>query len=413
VVDKNDDETYELRYTNRQQGIENRVLGSGPIASLKTPAVPGAYLRLSGEFLAAPYSFEFSVVPLRLAVDRVLYSLSVDGPRRDQEYISVSYRGRDYQLITETVNAIADHYVEQNLDFRKRRTQEALRVLEKQLRKAEEQLAVSEAGLRSFLSANPNVALSAGAQQTITEIMNLEASTHQSSSAASEAERLMEEYANAPAERRQSYISEIAIFLQTNGVASAQVLQAELQQLLRERTQLEQDFAPNHPAVRENRQKIDALGKRAAASLSNFIQSTRERLEYRRSGISRLTSRLNALPTKELQLAELRRKQEIDSEIYSTVLARYNEVKVADAVETADVFVMDYAVPPYPPSFFQRASMLLALCLYAGVAVSLAPPVLVDLVDKTARTEKELEKMSDLPVLETIPTIPSTKRGDT
>lgn len=409
VVKKNG--VYELRYSGGKDAADDRVIATGPLGSLDRLSVAGAYLRLSREYLEDPYGFSFAVVSTRAAVDRVLYSLDVRGPGRRHDYIRVSFRGRDYHLITETVNTIAEHYVAQNLSFRKRRTGEALAVLEKQLRKAQEQLAVSQGALRSFLSANPNVALSQGAQQTVTEIMDLERSTHLTSSVVTEAERLRDEYLAVPPQRRRPYISEIAIFLQTNGVASAQVLQTELQQLLQERADLERDFAPNHPAIQENNGKIGALGNRALASLNRFIESNRERTQQRRSGISRLSSQLRSLPTKELKLAELQRRQQIDSEIYSTILAKYNEIKVANSVEMADVFVMDQAVPPYGPSLPERAGKLLALCLLAGLAASFGPPVLVDMTDKTARTEKELRKMTDLPVIEVIPAMAGTEKG--
>ncbi len=138
------------------------------------------------------------------------------------------------------------------------------------------------------------------------------------------------------------------------------------------------------------------------------MEESLKRSSDRKEKVSQISQKLRGLPSQELRLANLERRQRISSDIYSMVLSRYNQAKVADAVEVADVYIMDYAIPPSAPR--TNVLMLLGLALGIGLAVAIGPPILLDLVDKTARTEFELRRMTPILVLESIPDMSSVGR---
>jgi tyrosine-protein kinase Etk/Wzc len=111
------------------------------------------------------------------------------------------------------------------------------------------------------------------------------------------------------------------------------------------------------------------------------------------------------LPSLQLKLAELERQSAVNTQIHSQVLNRYNQAKIADVTEVTDVYVLDYAVAPVPPSDFVNVLILLGIGVLIALAISLAPPVIVDFFDKTVRTESELKNILTFTVLESIPTI--------
>jgi predicted phage tail protein len=88
--------------------------------------------------------------------------------------VMVSLSGTDPQLISTTINKIADKFVERNLSFRKRKTNEVLKALQMQLQIASEQLRHDESRIRAFKEENPKVGLGIDAQNAINTMTMLE-----------------------------------------------------------------------------------------------------------------------------------------------------------------------------------------------------------------------------------------------
>ncbi len=414
TTDKRGNGGYRVLFTNKDAGIEGRVVNSGSLASLSTLEAPGIRLGFTREFLVDPHDFTFYVTSTRRAVDFLLSSMRVEGadPRRGRHHIGVTLEGSDYPLLSRTANTLADMYVKENLALRRRRTSEALRTLEKQLAEAKTQLAQSEGALEGFLASNPRVGLDAGTQETITELMTLETDDRTIENTLREVQRLQSQYESNTGERKTQAVNEIVLFLSSRGNTQATVLRSELNRLLAEREELEANYARGHPEMARNRREIQDVGTQAVHALSSFASDLRERKSQRLATARSLTSRLHGLPTKQQRLAQLQRKYEIDAELHSAVLSRYNRAKVSDAAELADVFIMDYAVPPIPPGMLMIILKFIGIGFAAGAAVAFGPVILLDMLDKTARTGSDFRKMSDLVLLECIPTIRGGSSSD-
>ena len=58
---------------------------------------------------------------------------------------------------------------------------------------------------------------------------------------------------------------------------------------------------------------------------------------------------LSQLPTKELELARLMRDAKVMEELYIMLMTRNEETRIAEAMQTADVQVIDEAILPLVP----------------------------------------------------------------
>ncbi len=411
ITDQNKKNRYTLKLSNKRQGIKNRVVQAGKISELSGIATAGLNLRFNDAFLRAPHEFKFSVVSMRLAVEYLHKNMAIIGadPRRGRSHIEVTLMGRDYQLIAKTVNAIADAFVERNLSWRVRKTRRALDVLEKQLDGATASLEAAEQKLQVFRSANPTVGLSATAQQAVTDLAALESSDFSQVNTLREGQSLAQRYTQSTADERLQVIGELLTFLAQHGSVSAPVLQNEYQRLMAQQQEMGGQLFDSHPKVQENQEKLQNLGQRVYAALRKFIQKVEEQGKRRSATQNQLYGRLRGLPGKELTLAELERKRQVASEIHTAVLTKYNQAKLEQAVEVADVFVMDYAVPPIPPPV--NMLQFLAIALFAGLAAALGPVVFLDMIDKTARTEHDLRPMVHMPILASVPVIKVDKKA--
>ncbi|MBD3314714.1 MAG: polysaccharide biosynthesis tyrosine autokinase [Chitinivibrionales bacterium] len=404
-IDKRDKTAYKLSYWNQQFGYEDKLLKTGRLVTLDTIQPPGMLLDFGDEFLKQPRRVVFFVVRDRDAVDLLRKNMKIE--RGNKQYVPVSLKGRDYHLITKTINTIVDHFVARNLHFRKRKTAEVLSVLQKQLERASEQLNAAELSLKRYREANPTIGLGNDALSSLNEMTDLESTKLKATEAKEQAQELADRYRKMSENERGIIIDEIVAFLQSRTVPGAMVLNNELREQKSEINALRSGYSKNHPMVAEAERKIDRTNAKILDKLNAFIKDIATRIEKSDKGLGRLSHRLQSLPAKEMRLAELERQRQINSQIHTTVLSRYNQAKIANAVEVADVFVMDHAVAPHPPPDFISMLLRIAFGMVLGFGAAFAPPLAVDLFDKTARTETEVKRMLDYTVIECIPSIES------
>lgn len=413
-IDKSIPDIFRIRFSNSQMNIKNQIIEMGSISNLKTINFSGIHLFFSKSFLLYPHPFSLSIRPIRASVDNILshFKVTSPNPREQTYYFSILLEGTDYPLITQTANTIADMFVECNLSWKRRRMKETLVVLEKQLEVAENQLSKSKEDLKSFLSANPDVGLSQSTQMVMNELIRLETGSMENIDLAQQANELKNKLSGSPLQETEQILSEVVAFLQSQGNLSAASLQLSLTQQQEQKRNASGNYDRNHPVFKEIDKKLSDLKFQAIQALDSYIFQLKKLQSDKNQSRTRIASRLHSIPSKELQLAELQKRQEINSEIYSSLLVKFNEATVAQTVQKSDVFVMDYAVQPIPHSPLKQQINALLFILFLILTLSLGPALIFDLFDKTARTEQELRKMVPYNFLITLPVFSYLKKSN-
>lgn len=401
--------SYAIHYSNRVRGYRDKRVVKGVLTD-SVVRLPGVTFRPARRFIDEPHDFRFRVVPVDDAVENIVANMTLDPPSRQQpDHFAVSLAGRDYRLVAATLNAIAESFVQRNISLRKRRTRERLHVLEAQLQSAESQLRESEASLRRFLSEHPSVSLEGRIASLVTNMAGIQTERQGITQDLREIRRLGAEFKSAETETMHRAVGEMLAFLDDKGVPLAQILRVELSALLSSRAEMERNYMEGHPLIEENTRRIKAVGARAHGALQELRTDLEKQNRRKSERLSSLSSNLQDLPAQTLRLAELRRDQQISSEIYSSLQNRYNEAKVADAVSMADVFIIDRASEPIPPPLPLRLARVAAIVLLASLGAGLLPVLLLEHLNKTALTEFEVGRITDLPVVESIPRIKPSK----
>lgn len=406
-IDDINSDLFRIRYSNSQMNIKDKIVELGALSTLKSLNISGVFLSFSKSFLISPHQFTFSVLPMRHTIDNLLgrFKVTSPNPREQTYYFTATLEGTDYPLVSQTVNTIADLFVENNLALRRRRMKETLFILEKQLNAAENQLTQSKNELKQFLSANPAVGLSQSTQLAMNELINLETRSMEANNLIDQSNDLKSRLNSSTDDDIVRVISEVITLLQSHGSLSASSLQLSLNQYQQDKSKAVGNYDKSHPIFKEINSKLLSLKSRTDEALNSFTIQLRKSMTDKDLSISKITSRMQGLPSKELQLAELQRRQEIDSEIFTSLLAKFNEAKVAETVQSADVFIMDYAVQPIPPSPRKQLTNVALIVMSCMLLLTFGPAVFFDLLDKTARTEQVLIKLLPYRFLVTLPRI--------
>lgn len=144
----------------------------------------------------------------------------------------------------------------------------------------------------------------------------------------------------------------VNLTLETQAILDKTVeLDRQLSELDLKRTDLAQRFTDNHPllvALKEKQQRL---------------QGNKESLEQK----------IKSLPDTEQKMLTLMRNVKVNTELYTFLLNKTQELKVVEAGTVGNVRVLDYAVEPYKPVKPKKALILvlgIVLGLFLGVLIA-------------------------------------------
>jgi tyrosine-protein kinase Etk/Wzc len=237
--------------------------------------------------------------------------------------------GADPRKVTATLNAIGRAYLRRNVERKSAETAQMLAFLESQLPLLKSGVDAAESALNAFQKENRSVDISQEAKAMLDRAVSIEAA---------------------------------------------------LQKLQLEATDLRQRFTDNHPAVIAKEQKIRRTQAQRAA----------------------LDQEMGVLPRRELDSLRLARDVKVASELYVLVLNKAQELKVAHSGVVGNVTVLDAAEVPNGPSSPRRgAVMAIALLLGLGLGVGLA--LMRKAFHEGAVDPEEIEARTGLPVFVMVP----------
>ena len=207
-------------------------------------------------------------------------------------------------------------------------------------------------------------------------------------------------------------------------------------------TQLETKLSDQHPDVRSARRKVADLEKQVAAlpdpgpgtaagptgatpeelqrrdrlsTMRAEIQSLGRQIKFKESQEAALTatigqyqSRIEAVPGVESEYLVLNREYDSMQDAYKDLLAKSENARVAENLETRQVSeqfrVLDAPRAPFRPISPMRPAIS-GGGLFAGLFLGLVVVVLLELRDGTLKTSVDVAQILKLPVIANVPTV--------
>ncbi len=393
-------QNFKLYFTDNSG--QKRIVHSADVSSLEKLSISGLYLRWSQEFLSSPFNVKFTVTRTRDAVDYIVDNMVARAASRDGMVLAISMNGKDYEMITAIINTIAVDFAAENTTTKQKRIGILISALEKQLQTARKEMLQAEYSVRKYRERYPTVGMADAFAPPIA-LMDLRETEAEIKSTLFQAQGLIERYSSVSDSNRLALLNEMVSFLTRFQTATAEGLNAELNKLEQENQRLTLQYAPNHMFILKNMENIRVFGHDVQNALNGLQNDLNRKFAQNKNRIGKLSSEIATLPAKELHLSKLQRNHDVAAQIFAGVLGRYNEAQIAHGVAVGDVNVVDYAVVPEPKMDFKTLLFIVGLGLFLGLALGVGPVIAMDFFDGTARTEKDLRRMTDLIVLESIP----------
>jgi len=128
------------------------------------------------------------------------------------------------------------------------------------------------------------------------------------------------------------------------------------------------------------------------------------RIEALNQIISRQNIKLKQLPEAEVNLAQLERHRTANAEIYQMLLSKLEESKIAESMQISRARIIDFATIPDRP-VFPKKSQNAILGFLLGLILGIGGAFLLEYLNNSFKSAKEIEDLTGISVLASIPMI--------
>lgn len=327
------------------------------------------------------------------------------------DVLRVTYKSQNPEEAAAVVNKIMNLYLRNNIVTSRYEAQETLRLVEKQLPKAQAAVHEAQVALRIFKQENNVVDISEESKSAVAIIGNLEGEINTIQAQLDEVTAQSNELAQKINLGSQQAIALVAL----NQSPAVQAILTQLQELERQLAIERSRFLNQTPIITEleakkaslqsllqkqieqstgNQTKVPQrllqMGDLRQSLIKDFQQSEVQRLGLAKKLASLYNSRLTyqnrvkIIPRLEQNQHELEQKVEVAQFTYQTLLKKVQELQVAENKNTANARIISQALVPEKAILSQKP-MILALGMTLGLFLSTATVLFGEMSDKRYR----------------------------
>lgn len=355
-----------------------------------------------GGFFGMPRADENEPDKLRPIIDSYLRHLDVS-PVLRARLASVSFESKDAELAARVINAHAQQFIAQNLQYRWEATQQASEFLSQNLVTLKATLEKSEDQLQAY-SREHQILFTEEGHNTATEKLR----------------QLEEEYTKSQADRihKESYgrLIESGHADALPQLVSSQLiaeLTAKLADLQRQESDLAVTFQPDYPLrqriegqILQIRKSIQSEKNRILTMVESEYSAALERERLLASVLEQQRDVVNQINQEIIQYNILKREVESNKQLHDGLLTRLKEAGVSAGLKASNIRVVDRAeIPRWPVR--PRRALNLVLGLIGGLAFGIGFVFLQEYLDSSLKTPEDITRHLNLPTLGIVPKLES------
>jgi len=347
--------------------------------------------------------FKFVQRPFDATVRMVQNNLGVSEVGEKTQIIKVVYRSQFPEMARDIVNQIVEVYQNKNREEKSREASQTLKFIQGQLDIIHGNLQDSEENLRRYKEENSIMLLSNEAGAIIDSVAKFEV------------QRAQLEI------QRFQYLSMLSA-IEVAGIEDATLpnlsstenmvlssLGLQLAELKGKKAALMAELTEQAPEVIAVTKEIEAVGEQVKQVLQQTVNNFNARLNKIDKVIDDYNKQISSLPGAERDLAGLMRSSEVTNQIYTFLLQKHEEARIAEAATISNIRVIDLAVTPKAP-IKPNVRLNLLLGLVAGLLLALGVAFFLEFIDDSLKSIEEVERVIRKPIYGIIPRIPDYRK---
>lgn len=319
-------------------------------------------------------------------VNQFLSKLKIE-PVRNSRIAKIHFDSQHPELSNWVPNALADAYIQQNLETRFNATQQAKDWLGKQLEDMKAKVERADEALENFGSRHGIISLDEKeniVMQRLTELNDALAKT--------ESERMAKEAIYKQIKDRN--FDSLPSVLENKLI---QELKQSSIQLEGQYTKLSETFKPEYPEMVRLRKQMEAVQRRLEIEGGKFITGIKNEYELAlrkeslvRQAFEAQKARVMEMKQRAIQYNILKRESDTNKELYRGLLQRMKETGVSAGLTASNIQIVDEAeLPrgPYKPNTRLNLLMAAVVGLFLGVGLAF----FFEYLDNTIKTPEDVK----------------------
>jgi polysaccharide biosynthesis transport protein len=362
------------------------------------------YRILTGRDLAQRVATRLARNRPGITEDTVLSRVSVE-PVRASHLVDVSFVSTAPDLAAETINALAEEYVTQNLDLRRQNMARSLTWLSDELVRQKHLVESSERAMAQYREDQDALSLEDRQNIVIARLNQLNEAATRARTNRAQKESL---YRRLESLGRSASPDTIPGILQNSYI---QTLKAQVGELERRRALLSERYGEKHPEILTVNASIEDANRQLRLELAKAVDAIRHDYESAMLEERTLASALDEqkelatdLDRKSVAYTVLQRDAESNRELYQTLLRREKELQVLANSRGNNVRIVERATMPGAP-FSPNLRRAVILGGLVGVLMALGLSLGLDHINDTIRTPDDVSRRLALPFLGLIPAV--------
>lgn len=322
---------------------------------------------------------------------------------------SISVKDNSPYAASLIANTITEKFRDSRIEQQKQSIRYSFDFIDKQLEEMQEKLKEAEKNLSDFKAGSQIVTIDANSNELVKSLSDLEAEKINT-------ELQLSDYKNKMADMQKE--------LQSSGYFDQELLtpqgseaygtpfaalMTKLSDLELQRLDLLQKRTENHPDVQALDEQIQMVKEKLSSYNQNtltayqIIVNTQEKKLLQLSNMmSKYEVKMERLPGQENRLAGLLRQKNVYEKIFTLLLDKREEMRMAELSKLQDIVVVDPAVEPISP-IAPKKSFNMIVGLLAGLFIGFIGVFIVELKDHKMVNLDDIEKDFQYPIFTIIP----------
>ena len=323
-------------------------------------------------------------------------------PVRRSRLVNVSYEGYNPILAAKITNAIAQKYIDQNLEARFQASQYAVGWLSERLKSTKKKLEDSEAALQRYKEEKKIVSVSLGERQNFV-VLKLNEVSRDLTQAKTERIGFETLYSRLKELSKKPGMIEAVPDVIKNRLIQA--LKVEYSGVQAEHSGLSKRYGEKHPKIIRTKSKLKTMEGKISFEVEKIIKGIETEYKVAMAKEQSLVRALEAQKKEALDLNKkaigyrtLEREVETNKTIYAALLNRAQETGLTSQLGNGNIRIVDPAEVPKKPAK-PRILLNLALAVIVGLTMGTGLVFFLEYLDVTVRNPEGIEELLSIPCL--------------
>lgn len=313
---------------------------------------------------------------------------------KKSDIIECSIEGENPNKEVEFLNELIRVYTEGKMDFQNEAQRRSLEFINTQLTGISDSLNTASTKFTEFRSRNNVIDLGAEGTLVMNNLKEIESERARAQIQLDYFKNLLS-YLDRPNDYTQ-IVSPSVVGIED---ASLNALVLKLGGLYNRRQIVSFSAKENNPTLVMIDKELNQTRNQLNENLRNLIDNATRNINSQIDRQAKISVQLNKLPQKEQQMVNIQRQFNLTNEIYTFLLQKRAETNIALASSIPDVQVIDVARPESAYQVGLNNKMILIIGLILALAIPIGYILIVNLFDDRIRTQNDLEKSTEIPVI--------------